>query len=403
MKRLMNFLGFVFVFGSSMAATMPEWAVGSFKGQVMNWCNDSSFSVNGEAALNVASDGKVSGNIDFSDGAKGKSTGKFKVLGVSDGEVVITAGFKWYDELGSADGSSLSTITIRRTSSEVFMEFEDNDGDEDDWEDSCPVAGTLTRVGSCSEIPSEWQKKRTLKGVVLRALPSPHDVSGVIELKCGKVNRKGIAKVSAKLIGLNGKKTSYEAQAVEVTGKLVTVNFDGLKITIEGESFKGSEGLYGGLSVESADVGGNWTGSSATATVDAADMSMFADHVLTEFLPTGEKATVKGGKWTFAKAAKVKWAKKRAETPLIYVEESGKGLFVDETNGRTNHSGLKLTYVPKKGTFKGSFKVYALTGSGEAMKLKKYNVKVSGVVVDGIGYGTASCKKPAVNWSVSVK
>ena len=84
-------------------------------------------------------------------------------------------------------------------------------------------------------------------------------------------------------------------------------------------------------------------------------------------------------------------------------EGSGKGLVVDETKGKTNLSGMKLTYTPKKGTFKGSFKVYVLEGTGKATKLKKYTVKVSGVVVDGVGYGIATCKKPAISWSVLVK
>lgn len=108
-----------------------------------------------------------------------------------------------------------------------------------------------------------------------------------------------------------------------------------------------------------------------------------------------------GGNW--AKAASVKWAKpkKGAATPEIYDASSGKGLIVDTSKGG-NLSGLKLTYTPKKGAFKGSFKVYALEGSGKAMKLKKHTVKVSGIVVDGVGYGIATCKKPAVSWAVTV-
>ena len=58
---------------------------------------------------------------------------------------------------------------------------------------------------------------------------------------------------------------------------------------------------------------------------------------------------------------------------------------------------------PKKGTFKGSFKLYTLTGAGKATKLKKYTVKVSGVVVGGVGHGVATCKNPAVSWAVTVK
>ena len=57
----------------------------------------------------------------------------------------------------------------------------------------------------------------------------------------------------------------------------------------------------------------------------------------------------------------------------------------------------------KKGTFKGSFKVYALEGAGKSTKLKKYSFNVTGVVVDGAGYGVATCKKPSVSWSVTVE
>ena len=74
-----------------------------------------------------------------------------------------------------------------------------------------------------------------------------------------------------------------------------------------------------------------------------------------------------------------------------------------KTKKKTNGSGLKLTYTSKNGTFKGSFMVYALEGSGKKTKLKKYTVNVTGFVVDGVGYGTATCKKPSVKWSVTVE
>ena len=69
-----------------------------------------------------------------------------------------------------------------------------------------------------------------------------------------------------------------------------------------------------------------------------------------------------------------------------------------------NASGLKLTYTAKTGVFKGSFKAYALETSNGKMKLKKYTVNVTGVVVDGKGYGQATCKKPASGpWAVTLR
>ena len=96
----------------------------------------------------------------------------------------------------------------------------------------------------------------------------------------------------------------------------------------------------------------------------------------------------------FAKAASVKWAKPKGA--------SEKELVVDTSKGK-NLSGLKLTYTPKKGTFKGSFNVYALEGSGAATKLKKYKLNVNGVVVGGIGCGVATSKKPAIAWPLTVE
>ena len=77
---------------------------------------------------------------------------------------------------------------------------------------------------------------------------------------------------------------------------------------------------------------------------------------------------------------------------------------MDETKAGENPSGLKFTYKAKDGTFKGSFKAYALEEKNGRTKLVKYTVNVIGFVVDGIGYGEASCKKPAGGpWAVMVE
>ena len=232
-------------------------------------------------------------------------------------------------------------------------------------------------------------------------------MAGIVELKLGKVN-KGKGKVSGTVTTLDGKKHAIKSYNVTEIGgaaskavSLEVKDFDKMNVTIGGTRFAGS---MGGYHVQSADVGGDWTKDSATVHLAATSAALPAG-TREELLPNGETAKVTGGKWTFAKAAGVKWAKpkKDAALPDVYDETSQKGLIIDTDNGKTNKSGLKLTYTPKKGTFKGSFKVYALEGAGKATKLKKYTVNVSGVVVGGIGYGTATCKKPMVSWSVTVE
>jgi len=254
--------------------------------------------------------------------------------------------------------------------------------------------------------PYAAPKAVTLAGVVYDG----DNVVGIVELKLGKVNaKKGTSKVSGSLVGLDGKKYAIKAAtASDINGtspvsvSLNAKDLGALAVTIGGTQFAGSLGAY---HVQSADVGGAWAGGSAVAAVEPGDLSVFAGTALAEFLPTNEVAAVSGGKWNFAKAASVKWAKpkKGAAQPEIYDETSGKGLVVDTSKGKTNLSGLKLSYTPKKGTFKGSFNVYALEGEGKATKLKKYKLNVSGVVVGGVGYGVATSKRPAISWPLTVE
>ena len=92
------------------------------------------------------------------------------------------------------------------------------------------------------------------------------------------------------------------------------------------------------------------------------------------YLPDGV-AVGGGAKWTLPKAGSVAYAKGTTT--------------VDEAKAGENPSGLKLTYKAKDGTFKGSFKAYSdVNGKPKATK-----VNVTGVLVDGVGYGAATIKK----------
>ena len=83
--------------------------------------------------------------------------------------------------------------------------------------------------------------------------------------------------------------------------------------------------------------------------------------------------TQNGKKWTLPKAGKI---------------AIKKGV-LDDSKAGDNPSALKLTYKAKDGSFKGSFKVYSVNGG----KLKATSVNVAGVVINGIGHGTATIKK----------
>jgi hypothetical protein len=92
------------------------------------------------------------------------------------------------------------------------------------------------------------------------------------------------------------------------------------------------------------------------------------------YLPDGVLVTQSGAKWTLPKAGKVAYQRG--------------GTDVDTSKLGENPSALKLTYTAKTGAFKGSFKAYADVNG----KPKGAMVNVTGVLVDGVGYGAATVK-----------
>ena len=236
------------------------------------------------------------------------------------------------------------------------------------------------------------------------------DIVGVVELKLAKPKNYN-SKASGSVTLNNGNKYTIKSQKFNfgsqyATSLNLTVNKLGsLRVAIGSiggsNAFSGSLGRY---HVQTAKVGGNWTRSDATADVSLGDLSAVPGTVLETLLPDTEPVAPSRGKWVFKKAASVKWTKvKPGIAALVTDAASGKGLVVDTSKGRTNRSALKLTYTPKSGIFKGSFKVYALQGSGKATKLKKYTVKVTGFVVDGSGAGLATCAKPAISGKLTIE
>ena len=252
-----------------------------------------------------------------------------------------------------------------------------------------------------------WDPIRAPKAVTLMgAAYYGCDVVGIVELKVGKLNKNRQAKVSGTVTWLDGTKFKLKSKKY-VFGEqyAATLSLGDMRIAIG--SIGGANvfsGEFGKFHVQTAKVGTGWGKSTATVNVDVKNLDSLPSGILEALLPTNEVATAAGGKWSFKKAASVKWTKvKGGMAPLVQDAASGKGLVVDTSGGKTNLSGLKLTYTPKKGTFKGSFKLYELKGEGKSTKLKKYTVNVNGVVVDGVGYGKATSKKPAFTWSVMVK
>ena len=112
--------------------------------------------------------------------------------------------------------------------------------------------------------------------------------------------------------------------------------------------------------------------------IDAAALcELLDDDTFAAYLPDGVSVAQKGTKWIVADGA-------RAGKVVL-----GKDGEVDEAKPGANPSGLRLAYRAKDGSFSGLFKAYVLYRG----KPKATTVMVGGVVIDGVGYGTATIRK----------
>ena len=224
-------------------------------------------------------------------------------------------------------------------------------------------------------------------------------IIGVMQVTVGRIDRKGDVKVSATATLLNGKKVSAKAVTLTrmmdgaLSGTLVfkTPPLGSMAFAMAADGVFTLQG--GGCTMGSAVVGGVAV-SGGKFTLDK-DFTLAQPWELqTKFLPYEVPYTVVGGKWKFAKAAAVKYDSKKGEV----VADMG------EDGEKSNLSGLNVSYAAKTGLLRGTFKAYVLERNLSKKVLRKYIVKVSGVVVDGVGYGQATCKSPASGpWTVMLR
>ena len=237
------------------------------------------------------------------------------------------------------------------------------------------------------------------------------EVVGIVEIKTSKISKKNTVKVSGSItLMTTGKKVSAKGSNMTLTGGLLqgTLLF---KSPVGAMSFvmdtTGSYTLENAeYSVQEATLGGNLSSDVPTVSVEIDEEPDFGDKwcILEEALPEDLEFTVKGNKWVFPKAAKVKY-KKTKEDGETWYELSG---LDDDDDKVRNYSGMKLSYSAKTGTFKGSFKVYTTNYEcGEDVKkpkIKKHSAKITGVVMGGAGFGSATMSKPKGGpWPVTIQ
>ena len=283
--------------------------------------------------------------------------------------------------------------------------------DGGDTPEATPAPALMLDTSKAGEVNTSFAKAQTPQGVLVDA---SGNVAGSAQVKVGKMNGKGQVKITATAVLMNGKKVTSKPITLNVgkgekSGRLV---FKGIgEMTFE-LADDGSFTLDNdGYAMAGVTVGGNLPDGTMTFSVDMDALPQVdaGYEILTDLLPTGANrgvaVSVTGGKKLNAgKAASPKYKKDRNTGTYALT-----GL---DDPKKPNLSGLKLSYAPKTGLFKGSFYVYATntgtTPAGKAPKVKKYKVDVTGFFVDdgsGItGEGKATMKKPAAGpWTVTVK
>ena len=228
---------------------------------------------------------------------------------------------------------------------------------------------------------------------------------GTVQVKVGKLGKKGV-KISASatlLVDGKAKKVSAKAVSLPLVGGALSGTLV-FKAPIGAMSFEmTADGAFtlknADYVAEEATIGSNGpkvlAQGSHTFFLEEFGLPVAGD-IQEQLLPTSVVFAVSGKKWKFDKGASVKWTKNKVTKEY--------GLVVDTSKGRSNLSALKLSYAPKTGVFKGSFKIYMLETSGAKTKLKSYKANVLGFVVDAVGIGEARCKKPVGGpWAVTVK
>lgn len=190
-----------------------------------------------------------------------------------------------------------------------------------------------------------WANSRIIQGVVMDG----ENPVGICKVRCGKVNRTGTAKVSAKLKFFDGRKSiTLRAQRVTVddTVSVAWTAGGGTTLDILPDAFTGSAGS---LRLAAAAIGGDIAGW----------------HALEIDTLTGDDGLIfeaKGKKWMFEAMAPIRKS--------------------------------KLSYNPKTALFKGTLKLEnpLLPAGGKPRKSQARSLRVNGIVIDGALYGFAVLK-----------
>ena len=224
----------------------------------------------------------------------------------------------------------------------------------------------------------EWNKSRKLFG----SLVDPDGrIAGRLLVSAGKMNaKKGVSKVKVQVQDLNGRTKTLGSKDFTVKGTTtvkLSGNLGSANITIKGSTLSGTV-YFNGMTctVSSRAPGGSIADGTLYFNLEDGPVACQGYPVIngTDYLPAPQAFTSAGSKWSFPRRGTLKYDAKKAAFVMSPEE---------------NPSGLKLSYAPSTGYFKGSFTVYAKRGE---KTIKKYKATVGGFMIGGEGDGAVTIK-----------
>ncbi|MBQ6914196.1 MAG: thioredoxin family protein [Kiritimatiellae bacterium] len=205
--------------------------------------------------------------------------------------------------------------------------------------------------------------------------------AGQVQVKTGKANtRTHKARISATAQLLDSTSTvRFGTKQFDVTTATtydLTSRSGSLTLAVDGSNLVGAFTSAGKTYqlVTGVKIGGNMPTANSVFALQDPPKAYRDYEIFTEWLPVNQGFS-SGSRWAFPKKGTAKYDRKT-------------GAFIN-TGAETNASGLKLTYTASTGAFKGTFLIYY---KSSATRLGKLTAKVSGYVVDGVGYGVATVR-----------
>lgn len=275
------------------------------------------------------------------------------------------------------------------------------------------AAAITNEVISINGVTGAFHPQKALNGVapyVGAVRDASGNIQGMVQLRIGKENlRRGTARVSGQVTTLDGQKCSIRGVNFPVGDEPQVMS--GLAVTKLGtlELTLGSSGFYGRLSTTEGEwslapavIGGGLSQSPAHFSIEDFTAPELAGYVCLErLLPNGQSVDVSGTRWSAGAASLIKYRRVAGTSPAVYE------LVGTADAAKPNVSALKLSYAARTGTFKGSFRMYysneGTVAAGRSPRLKKISLSVAGVVVDHVGMGKATCRRPSGQWAISLQ